>query len=102
MEPDTTRNKMPKSRVMALLGLVLTVAAVNAFAYTGQKLAGEAKISMEQARAIALKIHPGKIVEEGLEREKGGSGLRFSFDIRDGKVTHEVSVDAKTGKIQEQ
>lgn len=102
MDFDTTRNKMSKTRVMALLGLVLTVAAVNAFAYTGQKLAAEAKISMEEARAIALKIHPGKITEEGLEREKGGSGLRFSFDIRDGKVSHEVSVDAKTGKIQEQ
>ena len=91
-----------KNRVIALVGLVLTVAAANAFAYTGQKLAVEAKISIEQARAIALKIHPGKITEESLEREKGGSGLRFSFDIRDGKVTHEVSVDAKTGKIQEQ
>ena len=100
MDFDTTHNKTPKARVMALLGIVLAVAAVNAFAYTGEKLAGEAKITMEEARAIALKIHPGKIIEEGLEREKGG--LRFSFDIRDGKVTHEVSVNAKTGKIQEQ
>lgn len=102
MNADTIRTRAPKTRVMALLGLVLTAAAANAFAYTGQKLAGEAKITMDEARVIALKIHPGKIIEEGLEREKGGSGLRFSFDIRDGKVTHEVSVDAKTGKIQEQ
>lgn len=90
-----------KKHVMTLLGLVLTVAAVNAFAYTGQKLAGDAKISIEQARAIALKAHPGKITDEELEREKGGSGLRYSFDIRHGKVTHEVGVDAKTGELLE-
>lgn len=91
-----------KSRIRVFLGLVLASAAATAFAYTGQELAPEVKISLEQARAIALKLHPGKITEEGLEREKGGSGLRYSFDIRDGRRTHEVSVDAKTGRIQEQ
>ena len=90
-----------KKHVMNLLGLVLTVAAANVFAYTGQKLAGEAKVSIEQARAVALKAHPGKITDEELEREKGGSGLRYSFDIRDGKVTQEVGVDAKTGQLLE-
>lgn len=90
-----------KKHVMTLLGLVLTVATANAFAYTGQKLAGEAKISIEQARAIALKAHSGKITDEELEQEKGGSGLRYSFDIRHGKVTQEVGVDAKTGELLE-
>ena len=90
-----------KKHVMTLLGLVLTVAAANAFAYTGQKLAGEAKISIEQARAIALKAHSGKITDEELEQEKGGSGLRYSFDIRHSKVTQEVGVDAKTGELLE-
>ncbi len=90
-----------KKHVMTLLGLVLTVAATNVFAYTGQELAKEAKINIEQARVIALKAHPGKITDEELEREKGGSGLRYSFDIRNGKVTQEVGVDAKTGKLLE-
>ena len=90
-----------KQHVMTLLGLVLTVATANVFAYTGQKLAGEAKVSMDQARAIALKAHPGKITDEELEREKGGSGLRYSFDIRQGKITQEVGVDAKTGELLE-
>lgn len=90
-----------KQHVMTLLGLVLTVATANVFAYTGQKLAGEAKVSMDQARAIALKAHPGKITDEELEREKGGSGLRYSFDIRHGKITQEVGVDAKTGELLE-
>jgi hypothetical protein len=38
---------------------------------------------------------------EELEKEKGGSGLRYSFDIKNAGVTHEVGVDAKTGKLLE-
>ena len=90
-----------KKHAATLLGLVLTVAATSAFAYPGQELAKEAKINIEQARAIALKAHPGKITDEELEGEKGGSGLRYSFDIRHGKVTQEVGVDAKTGELLE-
>lgn len=86
---------------MALLGVVLTAAAVNAFAYTGQQLEGQAKVSMEKARVIALKAHPGTITDEELEQETGGSGLRYSFDIRDGKGTQEVGVDAQTGAVLE-
>lgn len=80
---------------------LLAAGATSAFAFTGQKYAGEAKINLEQARAIALKAHPGKITDEELEREKGGSGLRYSFDIRKDKVTQEVGVDAKTGTVLE-
>ena len=73
----------------------------SALAYTGQKYAGQAKISMAQATEIALQAQPGKVVDRELEREGGGSGLRYSFDIKSGKVTHEVGVDAKTGKVLE-
>ena len=90
-----------KKQVATLVGLVLMAAAANSFAYTGQNFAKEAKISIEQARAEALKAHPGKITDEELEQEKGGSGLRYSFDIQQGKVTQEVGVDAKTGKVLE-
>jgi uncharacterized membrane protein YkoI len=69
--------------------------------FTGQKYAKDAKISIDEARAIALKTYAGKIVAEELEKEKGGSGLRYSFDIKNGRVTHEVGVDAKTGKVLE-
>ncbi len=55
----------------------------------------------DKARAIALKAHPGKIVDEELEKEKGGTGLRYSFDIKRGAVTQEVGVDAQTGKVLE-
>lgn len=88
--------------IIAPLALVLSVATINAFAYTGQNLAGQAKISIEQARAIALKAHPGKITDEELEKENGGSGLRYSFDIKHANAkTQEVGVDAVSGKILE-
>lgn len=88
---------------MGLIGAAagLLALAQPAFAFTGQKFAGEAKVSIEEARAIALKAHPGKITDEELERERGGSGLRYSFDITRGAVTQEVGVDAKTGSVLE-
>ncbi len=84
----------------AMTGLALTL-AWPAMAYTGQKLAKEAKISIAEARAIALKAHAGKITDEELEREEGGSSLRYSFDIKNGRVTQEVGVDAITGRVLE-
>lgn len=93
--------KFMKKIVAPLAALALVVTATNAFSYKGHELAAEAKIDLQQARKIALKAHPGKIVDEELERENGGSGLRYSFDIRQGKVTQEVGVDARTGKVLE-
>ncbi|MEO6986559.1 MAG: PepSY domain-containing protein [Paralcaligenes sp.] len=69
--------------------------------FTGEQLAKNVKITITDARATALKAHPGKIADEELEKEKGGSGLRYSFDIKDAKGTHEVGVDAKTGMVLE-
>lgn len=89
-----------RSGVVGAAGILLAL-ALPALAYTGEKLAGEAKVSIEQARQAALKAHPGKITDEELEREPGGSGLRYSFDIKSGRVTQEVGVDAKTGRVLE-
>jgi uncharacterized membrane protein YkoI len=72
-----------------------------AMAYTGEELAKNAKIDIQAARDIALKTRPGKITDEELEKEKGGSGLRYSFDIKVGSKTYEVGVDAMTGKVLE-
>ena len=69
--------------------------------YTGEELAKDAKVTLADARAIALKTFPGKIKAEELEKEKGGSGLRYSFDIEEGSVIHEVGIDAKTGEVLE-
>ena len=90
-----------KNSLTVLLSLIAMGGAANALAYTGQKFEPEAKVGIEQARAIALKAQPGKITDEELEQEKGGSGLRYSFDIKHGKVTQEVGIDAKTGEVLE-
>ena len=84
---------------MGAAGVLLSLAP--AFAYTGEGLAKDAKVSISEARAIALKAHPGKIADEELEREKGGTGLRYSFDIKSGGATQEVGVDARTGQVLE-
>ena len=81
--------------------MALVIATTPVMAYTGQELSKEAKVSITEARAIALKAHPGKITDEELEKEKGGSGLRYSFDVKTGNVTYEVGIDAQTGKVLE-
>jgi uncharacterized membrane protein YkoI len=90
-----------KKFVTAIITTSAIAFAVPAHAYSGQELAKDAKITIKEARAIALKAHPGKVTDEELEKEKGGSGLRYSFDIKHGKVTQEVGVDAVTGKVLE-
>lgn len=69
--------------------------------YVGEKLAVKARITLAQARVIALKARPGQITDQELENEGGGSGLRYSFDIKSKGKVHEVGVDAKTGKVLE-
>ena len=54
-----------------------------------------------QARKLALKAYPGKIISEELEKEAGGSGLRYSFAIRHNRATREVGIDAKTARVLE-
>ena len=74
---------------------------IAAQAYTGQELALQAKLTLAQARTIALKAAPGTITDQELEREPGGNGLRYSFDVERGPKTFEVGVDAKTGAVLE-
>lgn len=89
---------MAAAGLAGLFGLGL---AGGAQAYTGAQLAPQAKVTIEQARHLALAAQPGTIAAEELEKENGGSGLRYSFDIKAAGVTHEVGVDARTGNILE-
>src|SRR2546428_2315942 len=82
---------------LTLVGLISALPN-HLVAYTGEKLAKGAKVSIDQARAIALQTRAGTINDEELEREKGGSGLRYSFDIKSGGAVYEVGVDAETGE----
>lgn len=62
------------------------------------KYAREAKITMEQAKEIALKRVAGTITDQELEKGKGK--LLYSFDVRDASgKSFDVEIDAKTGAI---
>lgn len=80
-----------------------TIAAASAAqAFDGQQYAKDAKVTLDQARQIARKEVPGgTITDQELEREKGGSGLRYSFDLKVAGGEREVGVDALSGKVLE-
>jgi hypothetical protein len=93
--------KAVKLWLAAGLAIATLFGTLSARAYTGQETANQAKIGIAEARVIALRAHAGSIVSEELEKEPGGSGLRYSFDIKHGAATQEVGVDAQTGKVLE-
>ncbi len=106
-----------KRIVIAICGIVLTSSIVVSGAsseqvnkqgkatkvpiFTGEKYSKYARISLDAARNTARMAFPGIIVSEELERERGGTGLRYSFDIRKNGITREVGVDAVTGRLLE-
>lgn len=69
--------------------------------FAGAELLPMAKVTLAQARATAVRAHPGVITDQELEKERGGTGLRYSFDIKNNGKTFEVGVDARTGKVLE-
>jgi hypothetical protein len=73
----------------------------GAATFRGHQLVAHARLSLGQARATAMKVRPGALVDQELEQEAGGSGLRYSFDVLSSGKIYEVGVDAKTGKILE-
>lgn len=87
--------------LIAVASTACAAAAIAAPGLKGQALLSQAKIHPDEARAIALKARPGTVVDQELEREPGGSGLRYSFDVRAKHQTFEVGVDAQTGAILE-
>jgi uncharacterized membrane protein YkoI len=93
--------KIVNAILVLATGSLMPFLVNGAVAYDGEKLAKTAKVTMEQAIDAALKARPGKITDKELEREAGGSGLRYSFDVRSKGVTYEVGVDAQTGAVLE-
>lgn len=65
------------------------------------ELAAQARVTPAQAQAITLQARPGQVTDHELEQEAGGTGLRYSFDIRSDGKTFEVGVDAGTGTVLE-
>ncbi|HEY8322127.1 MAG TPA: PepSY domain-containing protein [Candidatus Baltobacteraceae bacterium] len=85
--------------VLALAALVAAPLAASAAPLKGSQYLSQAKVGLAQARTIALAKERGIIVDQELEKENGG--LRYSFDVKVGKIVHEVGVDALTGKVIE-
>jgi len=98
------KNKLTILLVSVLLAAVITM-PVSAQTSAPRKskipaaLKAEAKISLEAARAAALKKVPGEIKEEELEKENGK--LVYSFDIQatGQKDITEVQVSAIDGSV---
>jgi uncharacterized membrane protein YkoI len=85
---------MTKTAIIALIAGSLVagpaVAAANA---------PKPRISMGQARGMALKLAPGKIISS--EYEKEGGIWRYSFDIQQRGNVQEIGIDGRTGKLVE-
>ena len=91
-------------KIVSLALVALTVGSAGIAApshFNGANLMPMAKISLAQARKTALAAHPGVITDQELEKEGGGTGLRYSFDIKANGKTFEVGVDGRTGKVLE-
>ena len=86
---------------VAMLAATGVSAAPSHHGLKGANLAPMAKVSLATARASALAARPGVITDQELEKEAGGTGLRYSFDIKSNGKTFEVGVDARTGKVIE-
>jgi uncharacterized membrane protein YkoI len=83
---------------------VQTIAVLAAFALAGAAQAApqhapHARLTMAQARAIALRIAPGKVISGEYENE--GGAWRYSFDIQQKGHVQEIGVDGNNGRIVE-
>lgn len=93
-------------RAIVCFAAMLSFGATGALAASANHFAGSnllpmAKVSLAKARATAIASRPGVITDQELEKESGGTGLRYSFDIKSKGKTFEVGVDARTGKVLE-
>jgi uncharacterized membrane protein YkoI len=98
---DSMKKFMIGTAVAALMLGSAAGASVSSTMYSGHEMAKNVKITLVQARAAALKARPGKIMDQELEKEQGGSGMRYSFDIKSHGKTIEVGIDAMTGAVLE-
>ena len=81
------------------LALGLATFAAGAALAAPHAHAPKAKLTMTQARTIALRAAPGRLISG--EYEKEGGGWRYSFDIQQKGHVQEIGVDANTGRIVE-
>src|SRR5947209_11731315 len=92
-------------RKFVALAAAISLGATDALAagtgFAGANLLPMAKVTLAKARSTALAARPGQITDQELEKERGGTGLRYSFDVKSHGKTFEVGIDARTGKVLE-
>jgi uncharacterized membrane protein YkoI len=91
--------KEPSMKRIATVFAVAAICATAPASFARPASHPAPKITMTQARAIALRAAPGKVRKAEYEQE--GGGWRYSFDIIQGRRIHEIGVDAGTGRIVE-
>lgn len=82
--------------------LMITAVAAAIFSVGTSGIAAKLptpKVSMARARAMALKLAPGKIISS--EYEKEGGIWRYSFDIQQKNNVQEIGIDGRTGRVVE-
>jgi len=88
-------------RLIGLLSVILALSGISQAVVakvTAKSIKPHANITMKQAEAIALHQFAGKIVQK-TKLEKESKVWEYSVMVKSGKTTHEVMVNAKTGKI---
>ena len=89
-----SNNKFITSLVASTLIVCLASVALGAAPHHSK----HHKTSAAEARKIALKRYPGKVIGKvALENEEGK--MQYSVNIRSGHTLREVMVDQRTGKI---
>lgn len=91
--------KTHRAAALLIAGILATGAAQAKTAAPAKVAAPAPKISMAKARAMALRLAPGKI--KSSEYEKEGGGWRYSFDIQQKGHIQEIGIDGMTGKVVE-
>ncbi len=92
---------MKRINLLGALSLVaaLALATVSSAAQAHHKAARHHKYNAYQAREVALKKYPGKVIGKvALENEDGK--WQYSVNIRSKKVLREVMVGADSGRVE--
>ncbi len=87
--------------VMLAACWVAVASAATPLPLKGSTYLAHAKVPLKRAQSLALAKEHGVIIDQELEPESGGSGLRYSFDINVGNAVREVGIDAATGAVLE-
>ncbi|QQS43091.1 MAG: PepSY domain-containing protein [Acidobacteriota bacterium] len=91
---------MYSSRKLVLFAVLLALALSSAVSASGTASDGKAKITLEEARKIALKKVEGTVEDEFSIEDDEGNVTDYIFYIKDKKgKTWEVQIGAEKGEI---